>query len=188
MSTWTTFTCHRELVVKFNLVYWFRDWLTNPWWTEFCSCLGLRKGVKFGSLGFPLPFEVWLGFSPYKNDRFYAWIVFFYGKHNYNFSMNSSLQKLEQNCGKSFPSSICTDFGFRTQLMAKRYGNLATGWVIHWTLGGFVLPPWWGCLFCESHRALGWLIAVAGEKFAFLMGSEYGAQAAIGGSRQSTCS
>ena len=144
VSTKTTFMCHCGLVVKFNLVHWFRDWLTSPWWTGFWPRLVLRKGVKFSSLSFfYLPFDIWLGFSPCGKDWIHAMTVSFMKNTVIILAWTLPWKRLARKYWKSFPSSICTDFGLPIWFSLWSIKTILSGWLVHWSVGWYILPPWW---------------------------------------------
>ena len=173
VSTKTTFMCHCGLVVKFNLVHWFRDWLTSPWWTGFWPRLVLRKGVKFSSLSFfYLPFDVWLGFSPCGKDWIHAMTVSFMKNTVIIQAWTLPCKRLARNIGKVFHlrSALILDYKFDSHFVASRQFSQ-----IDWSIGLWVDTFYrhdGTILFHELCHALGWVIAVAREKFAFLMGKE----------------
>ena len=142
VSTKTTFMCRCDLVVKFNLVHWLRDWLTSPWWMGFWPRLVSRKGKKLSLLFFSLPFDVWLGFSPCGNIWIHAWTVFFVKNTVMILAWTLSCKKLAQKYWKSFPSSICTDLGLRIWLSLWSVTTIQSSWLVHWSVRWFVLPPW----------------------------------------------
>ena len=157
VSTKTTFMCRCGLVVKFNLVNWFRDWLTSPWWTGFWPRLVLRKGVKFSSLSFfYLPFDIWLGFSPCGKDWIHAMTVSFMKKNSYYFGMDTSLKKIGSKILEKF-SIFDLHWFWTTNLIlivkhqdnsVRLIGPLVCG-LIHFTAT---------ILFHELCHALGWVL------------------------------
>ena len=143
VSTKTTFMCPCGLVVKFNLVHWFRDWLTSPWWTGFWPRLVLRKGVKFSSLSFFLP-PFWLLpriFSLWKRLDSCNDSVFYEKKTVIILAWTLPWKRLARKYWKSFPSSICTDFGLQIWFSLSSIKTILSGWLVHWSVGWYILPP-----------------------------------------------
>ena len=170
VSTKTTFMCPCGLVVKFNLVHWFRDWLTSPWWTGFWPRLVLRKGVKFSSLSFfYLPFDIWLGFSPCGKDWIHAMTVSFMKKKQLLFWHGHFLEKdWLENIGKVFHlrSALILDYKFDSHCQASRQFCQ-----VDWSIGLWV-DTFYRHYFIPRVMPCFRMGAVAREKFAFLMGKE----------------